>query len=230
MDVVDEKRVSLKFLARGVMGVALIGILLFLPARRVRWKAGWAHLGVRLLAHVATTFLVAPDLLVERSEKQHANQKGWDPLFFFLYGLINARVVPVLAGLSFRFGWRPQVGSTLRTLAAVLYLLGNVICIWAMRANRFFSSVVRIQEDRGQVVVSEGPYRWMRHPGYVGFIVQSIAAPLMLGSFWATLAGATGALLVVVRTVLEDRTLAQELPGYAEYAEEVPWRLIPGVW
>lgn len=224
------KRTPCRFMMRGAVGVVSIGVLFFLSAGRLRWKEGWLQIGARLLAHCATATVVAPDLLAERSTRHHANQKGWDPLIFACYGLTTARLMPVLAGLDARFGWKPRLGSGLKSVSFGFFVLGNALCIWAMKVNAFFSSVVRIQDDRGQAVISSGPYRWVRHPGYVGFIIQTIAGPLMLGSVWATLLGIVAALMLILRTALEDRVLRQELAGYDHYAEQVRWRLVPGIW
>jgi len=99
-----------------------------------------------------------------------------------------------------------------------------------MLANRFFSGVVRIQNERGHSVVSDGPYRWVRHPGYAGGFIGDLALPLLLGSAWAFIPAALTAGAVVLRTALEDRTLQAELPGYREYAQRTRFRLLPGVW
>jgi protein-S-isoprenylcysteine O-methyltransferase Ste14 len=102
--------------------------------------------------------------------------------------------------------------------------------IWAMRVNRFFSSAVRIQSDRGQQVVSDGPYRFVRHPGYTAAVVMILANGVALGSWMAAVIGWMGVPILVWRTVKEDRMLRAQLPGYAEYAARVKWRLLPGVW
>jgi protein-S-isoprenylcysteine O-methyltransferase Ste14 len=99
-----------------------------------------------------------------------------------------------------------------------------------MRVNRYFAQVVRIQNDRGQTVVADSPYRSVRHPGYAGGLLASIAGPLMLGSVWATLAGLVGAVLLIIRTALEDKVLLEELAAYNDYAKKVRWRLIPWIW
>jgi protein-S-isoprenylcysteine O-methyltransferase Ste14 len=99
-----------------------------------------------------------------------------------------------------------------------------------MAANAYFSMVVRIQEDRGHAVVTDGPYRFVRHPGYLGSILFALATPLVLGSLWAFVPCGLGAVLFIVRTALEDKTLQKELPGYREYAERVRYRLLPGIW
>jgi protein-S-isoprenylcysteine O-methyltransferase Ste14 len=99
-----------------------------------------------------------------------------------------------------------------------------------MVSNKFFSTSVRIQMERDHTVASGGPYRYVRHPGYVGYIVSGFAAPLALGSLWALIPAAITLCLLVVRTALEDRTLQDELDGYREYAARVRYRLLPGVW
>jgi protein-S-isoprenylcysteine O-methyltransferase Ste14 len=101
---------------------------------------------------------------------------------------------------------------------------------WAMVTNRFFSSIVRIQRDRGHIVCDGGPYRWVRHPGYAGGALAALATPLALGSWWAFVPAVLTILLTAWRTALEDRTLQQELPGYAAYTQRTRYRLLPGVW
>jgi protein-S-isoprenylcysteine O-methyltransferase Ste14 len=101
---------------------------------------------------------------------------------------------------------------------------------WALSSNAFFVATVRIQADRGQTVVSGGPYRYVRHPGYLGSILLHLGVPFLLGSLWALIPGFVAVLVMVVRTALEDRTLRAELSGYEEYAERVRYRLLPGVW
>ncbi len=101
---------------------------------------------------------------------------------------------------------------------------------WATGSNAFFSLTVRIQKERGQAVVEGGPYRFVRHPSYVGGILFELAAPIMLGSWWALIPGGLDAVLFVIRTALEDKTLQAELDGYPAYTERTRYRLVPGVW
>jgi len=112
----------------------------------------------------------------------------------------------------------------------VALVVGLGLTSWAMIANAYFSTAVRIQSERGHTVCSRGPYRFVRHPGYVGFILQSLSAPFLLGSIWALIPGILAAVLMVIRTALEDRTLQAELPGYPEYVQNVRYRLVPGIW
>jgi protein-S-isoprenylcysteine O-methyltransferase Ste14 len=118
----------------------------------------------------------------------------------------------------------------LRIAALAVFAAGLALFIWAMHVNRFFSSVVRIQQERGHQTVTAGPYRWVRHPGYAGAIPAIVASGMALCSWLATALGTLGVPLLLWRAILEDRTLRAELPGYAEYAQQVRWRLLPGVW
>jgi protein-S-isoprenylcysteine O-methyltransferase Ste14 len=115
-------------------------------------------------------------------------------------------------------------------LSLSLFVAGYVLGAYALIENRFFSGKVRIQTERNQQVVSSGPYRWMRHPGYAGALLAYFVTPLLLDSNWAFLPAVFLAICLVVRTHLEDRTLQAELPGYREYAQRVRYRLLPGIW
>ena len=112
----------------------------------------------------------------------------------------------------------------------VVFVAGSALLIASMVVNPFFEKTVRIQAERGHRVIDTGPYAFVRHPGYVGFLAWIVSAPLLLGSVWAWVPALLGVVGVVVRTALEDRTLRRELTGYDEYARRVPFRLIPGVW
>jgi protein-S-isoprenylcysteine O-methyltransferase Ste14 len=136
----------------------------------------------------------------------------------------------LIAGLEVRFGGTETAPLAIQVLGWLLVAGGYTLFSWAMASNNFFSGLVRIQSERGHTVASGGPYRWMRHPGYVGMVLFTLGTPALLGTpvagwmAWIIIA------LIVVRTGLEDRTLRMELPGYAEYAQQVKYRLIPGVW
>ena len=111
-----------------------------------------------------------------------------------------------------------------------MFAVGLELFGWAMVVNAYFSTVARIQRDRGQTVCREGPYRFVRHPGYAGAILESLGSPLLLGSAWALLPAVVAIGCMSARTWLEDRMLRAELPGYVEYAGEVRWRLVPLIW
>jgi len=136
----------------------------------------------------------------------------------------------LVAGFDDRWGWSPRLAVAVQVAGFAAVALGDVLFAWAMASNQFFSSVVRIQQDRGHTVQTGGPYRFVRHPGYVGTIVPALATPLALGSLWAFIPAALLSAVIVVRTALEDKTLQDELAGYAEYAQRTRYRLLPGVW
>lgn len=228
---VDARRAITGWLIRTVLFVPFIAAIMFWAAGTLNWLNAWVYALWYLVVSVAAVFLTDPALLAERSSGRRAKgQKGWDKALLGLYGAITPLVIPIFAALDFRFGWRPEVAVWLQVAAFVVYALGWALHLWAMAANRYHALVVRIQSDRGQTVVTGGPYRFMRHPGYVGGIVMTVAAALVLGSAWALIPGVLGGLLLVIRTILEDRTLQQELDGYREYASRVRYRLLPGVW
>ena len=203
--------------------------LLFGAAGSLSWAMGWAYLGIFLLAMVANALLADPELIAERLLVKRSTE-GWDNALMGVYGLISVVAVPLVAGLDRRYGWPGGIGLGVQVAGMALNTLGWVLNVWSMMANKFFSTVVRVQDDRGQTVATGGPYRLVRHPGYVGAIAFVLGSALMLGSLWATLLGVVGVLLMVVRTALEDRLLQERLAGYREYAARVRYRLLPGVW
>jgi protein-S-isoprenylcysteine O-methyltransferase Ste14 len=136
----------------------------------------------------------------------------------------------IVAGLDHRFGWTPEFPLWLIVPGFLLILIGYAFAAWALAENRFFSSVVRIQVDRGHVVCDSGPYRVVRHPGYAGNILPLFGIVLALGSLWTLIPAAVALIITVIRTILEDQTLQDELPGYREYARRVRFRLIPGIY
>jgi protein-S-isoprenylcysteine O-methyltransferase Ste14 len=226
----DSARVIARWMARTVLGSILLGALMFLAAGRLDWTMAWVYLATLLLIGVVSGMAVDPGLLAERSTRRHENQKPWDRVLFRLYGTLTGFVVPLVAALDVRFGWRPDVGLEVVLLALLVYLLGWALHLWAMAENKYFAQVVRIQTDRGQTVIETGPYRYVRHPGYSGGVLLTAATPLLLGSAWSTILGVCGALLLVVRTILEDHVLQEELAGYREYAQKVRYRLVPFIW
>jgi protein-S-isoprenylcysteine O-methyltransferase Ste14 len=137
---------------------------------------------------------------------------------------------PIVAGLDERFGWSPQTAPAIHLIGLTFFALGQGLFSWAMALNKYFSTLVRIQIDRGHTVATSGPYRYIRHPSYTGYIVSFLGMSLALGSLWALTPTGLIACLLVVRTALEDRTLQDELPGYKDYAERVRYRLLPGIW
>jgi protein-S-isoprenylcysteine O-methyltransferase Ste14 len=227
----DARRATIGWLARTVLFVPFIAAIMFWAAGTINWLNAWVYAIWYLVVSVAAVFLTDPALLAERSSSRRVKgQKGWDRVLLGAYGTLTPLVIPIVAGLNFRFSWPPEVAVWLQVAGFVVYALGWAVHLWAMAANRYHALVVRIQADRGQTVVTGGPYRYVRHPGYVGGILLTLAVAFVLGSAWALIPGVLGGLLLVLRTILEDRTLQQELDGYKAYAAATRYRLLPGVW
>jgi len=221
-------------LAQVMIGFAIQGIVLFVSAWTLRYWEAWVYIGLyvaMMIVNASFLFRTSPETIVERGRGTGAgNWKDWDKLVALTYGVIYFLGVLILAGLDKRFGWSANMALWVKWGGIGVFVIGSALFSWAMITNAFFSTAVRIQEDRGHQVCTTGPYRLVRHPGYVGAIMQSIAAPLLLGSWWALIAGGLAAVLLVIRTALEDKTLHEELPGYTEFAQQTRYRLLPGIW
>jgi protein-S-isoprenylcysteine O-methyltransferase Ste14 len=205
--------------------ILLVAVVLFGAAGRLDIPMFWLYLGVIVAVSIAGLFLIDEDLARERM-RPGGQPPGLRLLFIFLLCIAHWTI----AGLDHRFHWSDTVQLSLRVAALVVFAAGLAFVIWAMHVNRFFSSVVRIQQERGHHVVTGGPYRWARHPGYAGAIPAIMASGLALCSGLATAVGALGVPLLLWRTIVEDRTLRAELPGYGDYAQRIRWRLLPGIW
>jgi protein-S-isoprenylcysteine O-methyltransferase Ste14 len=228
----DVKSGVTRWLIREILGSLFTAAILFGVSGRLDWVMGWVLVGVYVIWTAATALTVIPtnpEMLSERSRPKEGT-KGWDMAIISVAGVAEI-VKYVVAGLDLRWGWSPQMPLALQLAGVVVAVLAyDVILVWAMAANAFFSQTVRIQKERGHTVATGGPYRYVRHPGYAGSILFQVATPLILGSVWALIPAGLTVCLTIVRTVLEDRTLLEELDGYKEYAGRVRYRLLPGVW
>jgi protein-S-isoprenylcysteine O-methyltransferase Ste14 len=197
------------------------------------WWEAWVYAIISILGFAISRVLAArrhPDLIAERARyMQHENAKPWDKRLAPFLG-VGGILIMVVAGLDELYGWSPTYSLPLKILALLIILAGYALGSYALIENRFFSGMVRLQTDRGHQVVSSGPYRWMRHPGYAGALLTYLATPLFLDSGWAFLPTAFITIVLVIRTALEDRFLQDELEGYRDYARRVRYRLLPGVW
>ena len=215
---------------RLILYILLVAAILFVSAGRVDWYIAWVFLGVYILIVFISLIFVDPELIEERSHIGPGAKK-WDIVLASLTVVFLFLLTFLIAGLDAgRFHWSPPFPVWVQLLGLVIYVMGSVITSWAMITNKFFSSVVRIQTDRDHYVVTDGPYKYVRHPGYTGAIIVSISIPLILGSLWAFIPALIGDCILVIRTVLEDNTLKKELHGYDEYASRVRYRLIHGIW
>jgi protein-S-isoprenylcysteine O-methyltransferase Ste14 len=195
------------------------------------WDVGWWQAWVFSLLIVAAG--IGGRVWAERERagfENTADVKPWDKVLAPLMGVSLSFPLVIVAGLDHRFGWSPVFPTWLNIIGFILIMLGYTFAVWALAENRFFSSMVRIQTDRGHVVCDSGPYRIVRHPGYAGNILPLPGIVLALGSVWTLIPAAVALIIAAIRTALEDRTLQEELPGYRDYARRVHYRLIPGIY
>jgi protein-S-isoprenylcysteine O-methyltransferase Ste14 len=221
-------------IGRLLRAIAIMGFFiaaLFIPAGRLDWWAGWSFLTAFFGATICLSLWIRcrdPALIEERSRTAE-NVKSWDKAIMGIYTVLLFGML-VAAGLDAgRFGLS-DMGIALRVLGWLGLLAAFALVWWVMASNPFLSRMVRIQDERGHVVVTTGPYNYVRHPLYVGTITSMICIPLVLGSYWALIPAVLIDILFVVRTAMEDRTLLEELPGYREYAARIRYRLFPGIW
>ena len=189
----------------------------------------WAFFAVFAAFAVAGYLGMSRSLIVERSHLLAKTRRDDVPLSVTFAFLLYPGTL-LACGLDRRFGGSPPLPLLVQVAALGLFVAGYVFAIQAMRANPFFSAAVRIQIERGHRLVDQGPYRFVRHPGYAGSVAAHIVLPIALGSLWGLVPAVLGGLLVAVRILGEERTLRDGLPGYAEYTARVRWRLVPGVW
>jgi protein-S-isoprenylcysteine O-methyltransferase Ste14 len=206
----------------------LTGVIMFLSAWTIKWQWAWALISANIIILIINLFVLPAEVIEERGRKKE-NVKTWDRILTVIsiapyFGLY------VVAGLDYRFYWSAELEACVHSISLLCYFLGSMLVTWAMVSNRFFSTMVRLQTDRGHQVATGGPYRLVRHPGYVGFIVSTIAVPLILGSLYGLIVSAISVIIFIIRTALEDRTLKAELEGYLEYSKRVKYRLLPYIW
>jgi protein-S-isoprenylcysteine O-methyltransferase Ste14 len=210
-------------------------VCFFWAAGSWSWRPGWVFFGLFLMTQIVGGGYLKrtnPEMIKGRGELGELGEgtPGWDKAWLGLFGVFYVSVWIVAALDAGRFLWAP-LPLWVWPIGLAAFVLGNVIGIWAMRVNTHFEKTVRIQHDRDHQVIDSGPYRIVRHPGYVGIVFAHIVAPaLLLGSAWAFVPVAVTTIWIAVRTFLEDRLLQRELDGYRDYASRVHSRLIPGIW
>jgi len=224
-------RSGVKRIVQVVSGTLLFAVVLFLSAGRLDWPMAWAYVSSWFVALLAMTVIDGgknPGLINERGRKS-ANTKRWDKVLMAIYAPMPFIILAVAGLDAGRFGWS-SMPFALQIVGLAMMVPAFIMPTWAMVTNPFLATTVRIQNDRGHHVITTGPYQVVRHPTYVGTILTWLSTPLILGSWWAMIPSGLCILLFVVRTALEDKTQREELPGYAEYAQRVRYRLLPGVW
>jgi protein-S-isoprenylcysteine O-methyltransferase Ste14 len=210
-----------------IVGAAGLGALLFLVAGTTDWAGAWAWLVLFAVAGVASAALAPASILAERLRGPvRSGQPRGDRAFVVVFGAMVLGWFALLS-LDRRFGWS-SVSVAVQVVAALLFLAANAIVIWVLRANPYASGSVRIADD--QRVATSGPYRVVRHPMYASVLLYLPATALVCGSVVGAVASAVLVVGLAVRTRIEEAALRDGLPGYAEYAQQVRWRLVPRVW
>jgi protein-S-isoprenylcysteine O-methyltransferase Ste14 len=232
LDVKDmNPKLIARYALRESMGIVMMGAALFWSAGELNWWSAWATLAVTFAWIAATAAVILrfnPGLLAERLGPRKG-ARPWDIAIMGILGILQlARYI--IAGLDQRFSWTGGFPLWVQITALMACCLGYALFVWAAASNAFFSQIVRIQTERSHVVVTGGPYHYVRHPAYLGAILFELAAPILLASWWGLGISGLTILLLVLRTALEDRTLNTGLPGYADYASQVPYRLLPHIW
>ncbi len=216
---------------RFLFSMGVWGGLLFWAAGTLSWTRGWVHLGLWIVTLSTNLVILSwrnPDVLAARMKRQQAGakfEKVMLPLF-----VPATLAIPVVAGLdAVRYAWTFLPLWSMWP-GVIVHVAGDAFMLWAMIVNPYLAPEVRIQTERGHRVITTGPYAIVRHPMYVGLILGLAGIPLLLGSSWAFLPVGVVTLLLVIRTVFEDRMLRKELPGYEAFMLRTPHRLIPGIW
>ncbi|WP_372597833.1 isoprenylcysteine carboxylmethyltransferase family protein [Amphritea sp.] len=219
---------------RIVVAYLLIPLILFICGGGLGWWQAWLYSLLIMAAGIGGRMWAEqrhPGLTAERQNIDNIqNAKAWDKVLAPLMAVSIGFPMVIVAGLDHRYHWSPEFPLWLIMTGFILISLGYTFASWALAENRFFSSVVRIQTDRGHVVCDSGPYRFVRHPGYAGNMLALYGIVLALGSVWSLMPAVVASIIAVIRTVLEDRTLQEELPGYRDYARRVRYRLIPWIY
>jgi len=231
----DPRKESLRkegkiYIVRDHISAVIQLVLLFATARTLGWYNAWLYAVLLFGVKLSNALLVSrydPAVLNARGTKHPMEPR--EKLFFAIY-VPSSFAILVVAGLDAGVvGWSHHSMAEL-ALGIAMLVVGTGTVIWAVAMNAFFEVTVRFQRDRGQRVCREGPYRFVRHPGYVGAILASAAVPLILGSYWAFVPVSIATVAFVVRTAYEDRMLRADLEGYETYASETRYRLLPFIW
>lgn len=222
---------KVRLLIASSASLGLFAAIIFWPAGTLDWLQGWLYFGL-LSTSTFITYIylrrVNPEVIEHRLQMKKGT-KPWDKRWFVFFTPVFIAIYVVAGFDAVRFEWS-TMSSWLWLPGLAIWLPANVLLTWAMGVNPFFEKTVRIQTERGHHVIDTGPYRIVRHPGYLGFFGWCLSTPLFLGSWWSLLPALLTIAGFVIRTLLEDRTLHQELTGYRDYASRVRYRLIPGIW
>lgn len=227
-----QKGLIAKLIARFIIGLVLIGAILFGTAGTFDWPEAWIFIVIQFGWSAALTIYLwshDPELLKDRLKFAKKSAKGWDKVMIFVSMPFYILYLVIPGFDAVRYQWS-HVPVWAKVACFILLVVSFLWISWIMKENTFLSRFVEIQKERGHKVITTGPYKFVRHPMYIGAPIILICLPLALGSFYALIPAAFCVLYVVIRTYLEDKTLHKELEGYVEYAQRTKYRLIPGIW
>lgn len=222
---------NLGVLIKGILALLTMLALIFLIAGRSDYWQAWIF-GIANFFVVVILSLKFSDIseLMKERTKPGSETKWWDKLFWAFFGPMNLAIFIIASLDAGRFHWSHPIPLYVYPLGYIVYFFSSSLHFWAIRVNRFYTSTVSIQSEEGHEVIQSGPYRFVRHPGYLGIAMMVVSIAVVLGSLWAIVPAACVVVLLVLRTVLEDSALQQELSGYQAYAKKVRYRLVPKIW
>lgn len=223
-------KTNIIYIIRNLISLLLSLIIFMVSVHQMHLRA-WLLYGAAIFISIAGNILIMqknPELLGQRS-KIGKGTKSWDKWWLISYIVFFAYGMPLVAGLDIRFhGYNENIWLALT--GVLFYFISMIMVLWSMSINRHFEGTVRIQKERNHTVVSDGPYQFVRHPGYLGVICWGFGFPLAIGSNLALIVGILLVPFIMLRTFLEDNTLQNELTGYREYSQRTRFRLFPGIW
>ncbi len=232
MNTVPSKTSTLRLAVQSIIWAAALFALPFAGAGTFAWPEGWAYIIIQFSIWGGMTLWMRknnPELMRVRAELWKRTVKSWDKaiMISLLAGFMILFLIPGIDAVRYQWSHVPFV---FKIIGFVGTIISNGLMFWVIKVNPYSSAAVEIQKERGHKVITTGPYRYVRHPMYVGAILWAASIPLALGSLITFIPVILLTPLLVARTYLEDRTLHKELDGYTAYAEKVKHRLIPGVW
>lgn len=214
-----------------LLWLLIVGFIYFAAAGDVKIPRAWIYIATYAFGSLAGNILLikkVPELLNQRGIV-HKKAEKWDKIILYVYFFLTLTLLPLTAGLDFRFHISPLPFSSIY-VGIVFFLASLILLVWAMLSNHFFEPTIRIQNEKEHMVIQTGPYSIIRHPGNLGVILGSLPIPFALGSLLSMIPAVIMISLIVIRTYKEDEVLLAKLPGYGEYANKVRYRLIPYIW
>ncbi|NLW33746.1 MAG: isoprenylcysteine carboxylmethyltransferase family protein [Fibrobacter sp.] len=212
--------------------IIVTGLVFFLTSGEINILRAWIYIGIYAIGGLIIGVMLlkkSPELLNDRGKMQEGT-KQFDKYIILTYFLFAIVITPFVAGIDRRFNLIELLPSFYLYIGIILYIFSTIFSIWPMLHNPFFEGTIRIQREKNHNVINTGPYKIVRHPGYLGMLLGSISLPLALGSLLAFIPLVIMIILIFIRTYFEDTTLQKELTGYPEYCKEVKYRLIPFIW